>query len=274
MADRTYRSGRDRYDRDRFERDRGYNRQAEQFDATDYSWRDDERTYGQMGEGWRDEDYGQFNTAGQSYRRDRDAARDWGRDPSYARRSEFRTAARDATRPRFGTEYGAGSQLAANHGEWHDTYGATPSRERRDYRATWGGRSGEGRGWLDRVSDTVEGWFSDDDDDRGRSRSYRGQGPSGYTRSDERIMEDACDALTEDWGVDASQISVTVNNGDVTLDGTVPSREQKRRAEDCVDYLSGVSNVQNNLRVQERTAWDRNNSSEFGSASNPTSSQT
>ena len=55
MADRTYRSGRDRYDRDRFDRDRRYGRQAEQFDATDYSWRDDERGYGQM-EGWRDED--------------------------------------------------------------------------------------------------------------------------------------------------------------------------------------------------------------------------
>jgi osmotically-inducible protein OsmY len=274
MADRTYRSGRDRYDRDRFDRDRGYSRQAEQFDATDYSWRDDERSYGQLGEGWRDEDYGQFDTAGQSYRRDREAARDWGRDPSYTRRSEFRTAGRDVTRPRFGTEYGAGSQLAANRGEWPDTYGATPSREHRDYRGTWGGRSGEGRGWLDRVSDTVEGWFGDDDDDRGRSRGYRGQGPSGYTRSDERIMEDACDALTEDWGVDASQISVTVNNGEVTLDGTVSSREQKRRAEDCVDDLSGVRNVQNNLRVQERTTWDRNNNAEFGSASNPTSSQT
>ena len=84
MADRTYRSGRERHDRDR------YHRQAEQFDAADYGWRDDERGHGQMGEGWRDEDYGQFDTAGQSYSRDRQAARDWGRDPSYARRNDFR----------------------------------------------------------------------------------------------------------------------------------------------------------------------------------------
>ena len=265
MADRTYRSGRDSYDRDRFERDRGYNRQAEQFDATDYGWRDDERAYGQMGEGWRDEDYGQSDAAG-PYRRDRDAARDWGRDPSYARRSKVRTAARDFTSPRFGTKYGAGSQLAANHGEWHDTYGATPSREHRDYRGTWGGAP-EGRGWLDRVSDTVEGWFGDDDgDDRRQGRGYRGQGPSGYTRSDERIMEDACDCLTDDWAIDARQVSVTVNGGEVTLDGTVPSREQKRRAEDVVDDLSGVKHVQNNLRVQERTEFG-------GSQSSPTSKQ-
>ena len=55
MADRTYRSGRERYDRDR-----GYGRQAEQFDAAGYGWRDDERSYGQMGDGWREDDYGQF----------------------------------------------------------------------------------------------------------------------------------------------------------------------------------------------------------------------
>src|SRR5690606_6672826 len=81
-------------------------------------------------------------------------------------------------------------------------------------------------------------------------------------RSDERIMEDACDALTQDWGVDARQISVTVSNGEETLDGTVPSRQQKRRAEDCVDDLSGVTHVQNNLRVQQPQSWDRNSRSD------------
>lgn len=275
MADRTYRGPRDRYDRDR-----PFSRQAEQFD--DYSWRDDERGFGQM-EGWREEDYGQFDTAGQSYDRDRHAARDWGRDPSYRAPGEYRSGSgggyasrygqgrgfdsftgsdfggRDFSAPRYTRSplgYGAGSQLAANHGEWRESYGGvTPSREQRDYRGTWGGR-GEGRNWLDRASDTVAGWFSDDDDRRSE-RGYRGQGPSGYTRSDERIMEDACDRLTDDWAVDARQISVTVNGGEVTLEGTVPSRDQKRRAEDVIDDLSGVKNVQNNLRVQQPAAWDR-----------------
>ena len=76
-------------------------------------------------------------------------------------------------------------------------------------------------------------------------------------------MEDACDCLTDDWGVDARQISVTVKGGEVTLDGTVPSRQQKRRAEDLIDDLSGVKHVQNNLRVQESAAWDRDNGGEF-----------
>ena len=39
---------------------------------------------------------------------------------------------------------------------------------------------------------------------------------------------------------------------EVTLTGTVDSREAKRRAEDCAEAISGVKNVQNNLRVQGR----------------------
>ncbi len=53
-----------------------------------------------------------------------------------------------------------------------------------------------------------------------------------------------------------------MSGGEVTLNGTVTSREQKRRAEDLVEDLSGVKHVQNNLRVRESTAWDRNNGGE------------
>jgi osmotically-inducible protein OsmY len=253
MADRTYRSGRERYER-------GYGRQAEQFDAADYGWRDDERS--QMGDGWREEDYGQTDSFGQSYGRDREAARDWGRDPSYRRSASSYASPRTE---RGTSAYGAGSQLAANHGEWRETYGTSPSRENRDYRGTWGGqRNPEERGFLERAGDTIAHWLGDDADYQRGERGYRGQGPSGYSRSDERIMEDACDALTEDWGVDARQISVQVTGGEVTLDGTVPSRQQKRRAEDLIDDLSGVKHVQNNLRVQDSTTWDRNNRDDTG----------
>lgn len=267
MADRTYRSGRERYDRDR-----GYGRQAEQFDATDYGWRDDERGYGQM-EGWREEDYGQFDTAGQSYGRDREAARDWGRDPGYARRSELRTGARPYGGPRFSPDRtfdrgiastGAGSQLAANHGEWREPYGdLSPSREHRDYRGTWGGlgrSSGADdpheRGLLERAGDTIAHWLGDDAHYGRGERGYRGRGPANYTRSDERIRDDASDKLTDDWHVDASRIEVSVENGEITLNGTVASRAQKRRAEACVEDLSGVRHVQNNLRIED-TDWNR-----------------
>lgn len=79
---------------------------------------------------------------------------------------------------------------------------------------------------------------------------HRGKGPLGYRRSDERIHELVCEALTEDDQVDASSIEVTVKNGEVTLSGAVPDRRTKRLAEDCVERIAGVKDVQNHLKVQ------------------------
>lgn len=92
---------------------------------------------------------------------------------------------------------------------------------------------------------------------RNPKQHHRGRGPRGYERSDERINEDVHDRLTEDWVLDASEITVSVSGGEVTLDGTVDSRQDKRRAEDIVDGISGVGHVQNNLRVKPRYSDDR-----------------
>jgi osmotically-inducible protein OsmY len=116
------------------------------------------------------------------------------------------------------------------------------------------GRSGEDRGFLQRAGDEVASWFGDESASRRREQDHRGRGPSNYTRSDERIREDANDHLTHDWGVDATNITVSVSNGELTLDGTVDSRQAKRRAEDAVEHIPGVKHVQNNLRVQEHSA--------------------
>lgn len=84
--------------------------------------------------------------------------------------------------------------------------------------------------------------------------NYAGRGPKDYRRSDERIREDISDRLMDDPDVDASDISVQVQNGEVTLTGTVASRGQKRCAEDCVEHVSGVREVANNLRVSRHDA--------------------
>lgn len=84
---------------------------------------------------------------------------------------------------------------------------------------------------------------------RGDEADHRGKGPRGYRRSDDRILEDVNDRLTEDRDVDASDISVTVKDGEVTLSGHVQSRLAKRAAEDCAESVSGVTHVQNNLRI-------------------------
>jgi osmotically-inducible protein OsmY len=110
----------------------------------------------------------------------------------------------------------------------------------------------EDRGWMERAGDEVRSWFGDEDAERRRQQDqqHRGRGPRGYTRSDERIREDVCDRLSDDWRIDASDIEVQVQGGEVTLTGTVDDRQLKRRAEDVAEEISGVRNVQNNLRIQ------------------------
>jgi|SRR6185312_15367133 len=85
--------------------------------------------------------------------------------------------------------------------------------------------------------------------DQGR---YAGRGPKGYKRADERIREEVNERLTQDPYVDAGEIEVEVKNGEVTLTGTVDSRQIKRRAEDVIENISGVTEIHNQLRAQSR----------------------
>jgi osmotically-inducible protein OsmY len=120
---------------------------------------------------------------------------------------------------------------------------------------------GEDRGWFDRFSDALASWFGDEEAERRRRmdeqrdqrerREHRGRGPKGYRRSDERIKEDVSDRLGDDHYLDASDVEVVVADTEVTLTGTVNSRNDKRRAEDIADAVSGVSNVENRLRVKQ-----------------------
>jgi len=82
-----------------------------------------------------------------------------------------------------------------------------------------------------------------------REGGFRGRGPRDYRRSDDRLREEVCERLTDDHYVDASNIEVEVRDGEVTLTGSVESRDQKRRAENVADRLSGVKDVHNRLRV-------------------------
>jgi osmotically-inducible protein OsmY len=80
--------------------------------------------------------------------------------------------------------------------------------------------------------------------------NYRGIGPKGYTRSDDRIKEEVCECLTDDASIDASNISIEVKDGIVTLTGSVDDRNMKHRAEDLAEDISGVKDVENRLSVQ------------------------
>jgi osmotically-inducible protein OsmY len=129
---------------------------------------------------------------------------------------------------------------------------------RSDYRNN---RNTAERNWWDRTSDEVASWFGDDDAERRRRMDklngpHRGKGPKGYTRSDQRITEDVNEKLYHDPFVDASNIEVTISEGEVTLSGTVDSREAKRRAEDLAEEVSGVKDVTNQLKVSNTARYD------------------
>jgi hypothetical protein len=83
--------------------------------------------------------------------------------------------------------------------------------------------------------------------------AYRGVGPKGYTRSDERIREHVCDVLMDDSHLDAADIEVEVKDGEVTLNGTVDSRDAKRHAEGLAEQATGVKDVHNRLRIAPRS---------------------
>jgi osmotically-inducible protein OsmY len=80
--------------------------------------------------------------------------------------------------------------------------------------------------------------------------NYSGRGPRGYQRTDERIREEVCDRLTDDPRVDASDIEVSIKGGELTLSGSVRTREEKRFAEDVVERTTGVREINNHLRVR------------------------
>lgn len=247
-------------------------RQQEQFSGEQRPWSGEEQAGGygqQMSDPYGHADYGRRQGAYEA---------SWDRDESYGgggRGGDYRSSGEYNYGPAHyesGTGRRAGSFTSedqaghdfispgANRGYRHGAPGANygaagygagaASRHQYDH-------PDHDRGWFERAGDEVASWFGDEEAARRREADHTGRGPSGYTRSDERILEDACDELTDDWAVDARNIQVTVKEGEITLDGTVPTRQQKRRAEDCVEDISGVRHVQNNLRVQESSDWDR-----------------
>jgi hypothetical protein len=78
---------------------------------------------------------------------------------------------------------------------------------------------------------------------------FYGRGPRGYTRSDDRIREDVCDRLSEHGGIDAADVEVKVDEGEVTLEGTVRSRRMKHDIENVASTVLGVKDVSNKLRI-------------------------
>lgn len=127
------------------------------------------------------------------------------------------------------------------------------------------------RNWWNKTKDEVSGWFGDENAqqrrDRDQAGEHRGKGPKGYVRTDERIKEDIHEKLTDDASIDASEIEVDVRSGEVFLKGTVRTRQEKRRAEDIIENVSGVKDVENHIKLQQENAQSGNagqNTGQYG----------
>ena len=88
---------------------------------------------------------------------------------------------------------------------------------------------------------------------------HRGKGPRGFKRSDERYQEIACEILTEDPRIDAHDVDVHVQEGELLLTGFVESRRTKFLIE---DLLANALDCEITNRLQIRRPQDTSASRE------------
>jgi len=179
-------------------------------------------------------------------RRDREPRRradDFGQadySNDYAYDPDQRTASRAAQDRSQADDFG--------QADYSDDYGYDPDRghgyrrfsgDDRDYapvRDVEDDRPMGERSWRERAG----GFFRGRDDRAPRRR----RGPS-----DRVLWAVIVERLEDERGLDLRDIEVMVDNGEVTLNGTVRRKPDRRRIEDIAD-IDGVRHVQNNLRVR------------------------
>lgn len=108
----------------------------------------------------------------------------------------------------------------------------------------------EPRSWMDDARDSLAGMFGT------RAATGPVRRDDREYRRDRMIRAVIAGRIEHERGLDPADIHISVNGSEVTLDGTVRSREEKRLAEDLAD-VRGVTHVQNNLRVRQHGSWWR-----------------
>jgi osmotically-inducible protein OsmY len=228
--------------------------------------REEERDYG------RTERYGQQGSYGQG---DDEPGRGW-RGPTWS--DPFQRSGRGSENYGVrGTGYGGGYGTGGSFGQGGGYSGQGQRGSQRGAQGTYGpGRSRSeseysGGGLSSQSGGSEWSGYSE----RGsQQQSHRGRGPKGYQRSDERIKEAICEQLSDDPAIDASDITVTVTSGVVTLSGTVDERRAKYQVEDMIAQCGGVKDVDNKLRVQSGSLTGSSQSGSLGTQSGSEASST
>ena len=208
-------------------------------------WQDREEERRRMAVRGRDrEDFGQA-----------DYSEDYGYDPR--RRSGYR--AEEDIRPRtddFGqADYSSDYAYDADRGGAYRRYSAD-DRDLERRREEELRRDGQPRSWMDKAGDFFAGGprERDHERDRDRQRDYASRPRRRRGPSDRVLWAVIVERLEDERGLDLRGVEVNVEDAEVTLDGTVRHKADKRRIEDIAD-IDGVRHVQNNLRVRDHGHW-------------------
>lgn len=165
----------------------------------------------------------------------------------------------DASYDQFNRDNRFGSEA----GNWNQSNSYGPSQyggQSQFSQSPYGGLGGSGSEYGQRSGSQyggqAGGWSNDSRQSSsqygGASTARRGQAPKNYKKSDERINDDVCEQLMS-RGLDCSGVEVSVKDGVVTLTGEVCERQDKHRIEQIAADVSGVSDVENQLRMKKQT---------------------
>lgn len=212
----------------------------------------------------RNDDGGYYQTG--SYIDDGGAWQGFGREFERARarvqgQGDYDVRARERDRDTNGpfADYSGRSAFGPARDSRHSSdYDAAPWHDERvrdyEHRSSWDYGRGD-----ERASRPYDSSFHGAGNYDARSaRSFRGRGPQGYQRSDERLREMICERLTDHPAIDASNVSVEVSGQIVKLTGTVEDRRTKYEMEELIEGFSGVKDIDNQVRVraQRSNEWD------------------
>ena len=244
QRDRYRSQGEQRYFPDDDQYNRRYESGGYQEEFGNYGDRDDIEGPNRQGRDWQaeqSEDFGD-NRQSRNWDRDRDTQR-YG-SVGYGSRQQWSGSTGGSGGGNLpgwlgGQRYGRYEDYSQGGSQDYGQRGSQGQGGSPSYRATLD----SGQFWPSTSGSGQAGWT------QGQGQSFRGQGPKGYERSDERLKEMICEKLTDDDDIDAREISVEVSEREVTLTGTVPDRQTKFRAEDLVERCGGVKEINNRLRV-------------------------
>jgi len=207
-------------------------------------------------EDWQEHEEDRRRMAARGRERDDFGQADYSEDYGYDERRRSGYRAEEDVRPRgddfgqadYSTDYAYDPDRGAYRRYSADDRDYARRMDEGDYRP-----AGQPRSWMDRAG----AFFSPGPRERERDRDREADTRARRRRrgpSDRVLWAVIVERLEDERGLDLRGVEVIVEDAEVTLNGTVRHKADKRRIEDVAD-IDGVRHVQNNLRVRDHGHW-------------------